>query len=391
MFGLMRATLLVPDLPAQNNPSTHSFQVCDITDAFTKGQTIFLSKFCSEIEYVRLETRPDIVIERVDIIDIGEKFIVIADTKKKETFLFMRNGRFIRKLGKTGDQQGEFSSIKSLSLSLNERWVALFDFVKAKVILYSTDNEQVRELAVSGGASEVIFGSGSYLLASYTYPLSAKNTNHQFSWIDITDGGIKPFATVPNPVRTWESIGIPVCRIKNELFVDQLYNDTIYSINPAGYLEPRFYFEIQKIRIPAESFRNRELFAKNASGYARCGKWTYWGNWVLINAWYGKQVKHIVYDIKKSTVFSLIPINVYRNMAIDNDLDGGPPFWFDAVTLSGNPVQLVYPRKILEFQKGGFTKEITFQNASAAKLFRKLLSEINENDNPILQILKMPT
>ena len=388
IFSLMFTQTLVTHWPARNPQQSRPFQAFDISVAFHQGRSWYLSKICSDIEYVKLETRPDFLVERTDIVEIGKKFIALADTRKGEVLLFTRDGKIVKRLGRLGKGPGEFGSLNSVSLSWSERWVAIFDSGRGKVMLFDTGSDQIREIVVPGGASQVIFGPGNLLLASYTYPISSTNANCQFSWIDISDGSRKPFARVPESVQSWSSLVVPVRRMKDEMVVDQLYNDTIYRISPNGFLEPRLSFGLGSNRLPAESYRSGELFAKNVTNHTRYTQWIHTGKWIFINAMKGTQLKRILYDVENSSAFSLITFDEYRNMVIDNNVDGGPAFWFDCITHAGEPAQLVTTKRILDLQKAGYLNKYHLLNSGAGLKFQKLLSEISEGQNPVIQILK---
>lgn len=370
-------------------PKTKTPEVFDITDGFFKEKKILLSEICTGIEYIPLETRPDLFVERFDIIQFGDRFIAVADTKNHKAFLFSRNGQLIRQLGRRGKGPGEYVEIGSLSLSANEEQVALFDISRQRVIVYRTGSTAFEELSVGGSAFDVLFGPNNKLLVSYGYPLSATNSNYQFSWTDIQTKITQPFATVPEAIRSWGRMQVPVSYCHGDLVVNQLYNDTIFSILSSGALEPRIFFQIRKNRMPAESYKKPETLINSSSDKARYSKWIYTDRWILLNGSYFKSVRHMVFDRKTQSCTFIPYLNDFHSAVIENDIDGGPPFWFIASTKAGNPVSVIHPYKILEYEKSGLLGRYPAQDPSAAMVYNKLLSEMTENDNPVILLIKL--
>ncbi|HBB93039.1 MAG: hypothetical protein A2X22_03140 [Bacteroidetes bacterium GWF2_49_14] len=186
--------------PIPNRPG--KLEVFDITEGFLSPRNIMLSEVCTGIEYIRLETKPDFFIKRFDIVEIGRKFIVIADTRDYQAFLFHRDGRFVKHLGKIGKGPGEFVSCYNVSLSPDETSVAIFDASRQRVIVYQTGSSNYQEVTINGFANEVVFGSDTHLLVSYNYPASVTNSNFQFAWIDLAHNDQNSFAQVPESIRS---------------------------------------------------------------------------------------------------------------------------------------------------------------------------------------------
>jgi hypothetical protein len=374
--------------PAQDASIRPGLRQADLKEAFPIGKSWLLSKVAADIEYIRLETPPGAVVRNAGQVDVGLRYITVADAKNKEAFLFTRDGRFVKRLGREGEGFGEFGSLNNLSLTTGEKYAALFDSGRATVILFSTGEEGIREIPVSDGANLVIGGPGNNLLASYTYPVTSHHNFNQFAWIDTGTGKSRYFFVIPEKVRTWESIGIPVYRVGPQWFVNQLYDNTIYSIDASGTLRPVWYFDLGVQGIQPGSYAKVESFARVANNLYRAGTWTTCNGLLMINLLRGNQVRHVIYDTGDSTAFSLINFGPSRNQVIDNDIDGGPAFWFDLTTGTGEPAQVLPAARILQMRKAGDLGKFTPENPEAAKRFLKLIGQIGESDNPVIQILK---
>lgn len=379
----------ITDLVSQMTNPNVRFENIDITDGFFKEKRLMLSEISSEIEYIRLETRNDVYIKNIDDISIGSQYICIADTRTSRVFLFSKQGHFIKFLGRLGKGPGEFVGIDNISLSWDEKWCALFDGAGKKAILFSTYTDDFKEISISGEAAQVEFGPNNNLLASYTYPLSATNSDFQFSWINFGDASVRRFGKVPESIRNWGSLVIPVFGIGKEMFVDQLYNDTIYTILQDGDLRPRIYFEIRKNRLPSSSYQRPERLLESTATKAKYGKFLYTDGWLFINAQYLNKVRQLCYNRKDNSCFYLPYNSKFQDGVIENDLDGGPPVWPDVMTFSGDVANLLHPYKILEYKDQGLLNCLPPRDTKAARAFNQLVSELNDHDNPIIQIIKL--
>ncbi|HBB93038.1 MAG: hypothetical protein A2X22_03145 [Bacteroidetes bacterium GWF2_49_14] len=171
--------------------------------------------------------------------------------------------------------------------------------------------------------------------------------------------------------------------------IDQLYNDTIYSIGQPGQVEPKFFFEIRKNRMPAESYRRPENLINYSADKARYSRWVVTDRWIFLNGTYFNKVRNIVYD-RKSTTCEYVPyLAGFHNALIENDLDRGPPFWFKGSTFTGDLFNVIHPYKIIEYNENGLLYRHTPKDKKAVSVFSKMKSELSENDNPVIQIIQL--
>ena len=108
------------------NPDIHFIDV----DKAEKVDDMFLSEICSEIKTIILETSDDILLGRVDIVQIYKDLLLILDRSNNVgLYAFNKEGKFIRKYGGRGGGPGEYISISDFTID------------KKNEILYVLDSE----------------------------------------------------------------------------------------------------------------------------------------------------------------------------------------------------------------------------------------------------------
>ena len=86
----------------------------------------------ADVEYIPLETTDNSLISTLAYTAVSDKYIVIGEAKFFEIFLFDRQGKFIRKIGRRGNGPGEYLAFHDMDV----------DFDKEEVYIYSLGNIQ---------------------------------------------------------------------------------------------------------------------------------------------------------------------------------------------------------------------------------------------------------
>lgn len=119
--------LLLVILPAIANSQIGRIRVNPDTDKETK---FYLSELASEVKYVKLETRPECMIQEVSKVmtDNGMIFVSTSTLDDERLFVFTSDGRFLRQIGKIGRGPEEYLSLLDFTID------------KEKDILYFIDS-----------------------------------------------------------------------------------------------------------------------------------------------------------------------------------------------------------------------------------------------------------
>lgn len=176
----------------------------------------------------------------------------------------------------------------------------------------------------------------------------------------------------------------------NDIFYWNQLNDTIFKIN--AEIEPAFLFAKDKNRITKSDFSSADNFRNKPSwqlisvlGASRFLILEY----ILIKD--GKRI-YTVFDTLKNSLYELNSTELSTDLQLLNSFDGGPCF-MPKSKISINEEDW-FVNWIDAFHLKGLTNSEAFKNSTPKypkkkKALEKLAISLNENDNPVLMLVKL--
>lgn len=97
----------------------------------------FLTELSSDIRYLKLETRPECMIDQVMkvLVDNNLVFVHSHSNPAGHLFIFSNSGKFIRQIGKQGRGPGEYSSVHDFTIDRENKKIYLIDSM-GKLFVY---------------------------------------------------------------------------------------------------------------------------------------------------------------------------------------------------------------------------------------------------------------
>ena len=105
------------------NPDIHVINV----DKAEKVEDMFLSEICSEMKTIILETTDDILLGRIDIVQVHKDLIFLLDRINTGVHAFNKEGKFVRKYGGRGGGPGEYLTIWDFTIDHENEIIYLLD------------------------------------------------------------------------------------------------------------------------------------------------------------------------------------------------------------------------------------------------------------------------
>lgn len=138
--------------------------IINIPDSIDKFKFSKYSDFYDTVKLVRLETKENCLIGRIDkIISYKSNFFVLDQTQSKSVFQFDSAGKFVKEFGSRGDGPGKYNEPNDISIKNNELVVWVNDY--KKFITYGLDGNFKKEVrSASYGKSGTTLGNGSYAI-----------------------------------------------------------------------------------------------------------------------------------------------------------------------------------------------------------------------------------
>jgi hypothetical protein len=120
-------------------PETVALYTIDV-DKLTHQETVYTSSFFKNVRTVILEDHDDALIGEIQYIQVFDDYILIFDFFiAKKLFVFDKNGKFLRQIGKTGRGPGEYIQIIDFCIDPERREIYLLDTGTRKALKYNLD------------------------------------------------------------------------------------------------------------------------------------------------------------------------------------------------------------------------------------------------------------
>lgn len=142
----------------------------------------FLSEIASDLQFIKLETKPDCLIGSISSISrIGENYLITSEAGKT-LYVFNNQGRYICSIGRLGKGPGEFLEIYGLSIDPLTNHIYVLDNGQVKLIEYNQDGRFIQEKKLNFYATGVkVTKSGFvFVLALYMLVPIKKVINNNF-------------------------------------------------------------------------------------------------------------------------------------------------------------------------------------------------------------------
>ena len=356
----------------QNQPSARHLWVADVREAIRTETPVSLKEDVASVSYVPLETTDSCLISNVSNLVMDDEFIFVENGKTQQIFQFTREGKYVRQLGRAGNGPGEYApyAIESMTLDSSRReiylnarqlpaWVYSYDgtFLRRDTLVSQAVGYRFfldREHVVLGGAPVTPFAQSPWLVAL------ANEKQEISAWKD-------PFSpSLGQEVRYMQEIQFMPYSASVVAYTpcnDTLFRVTSGGISPAVVLDRRngkeYYEQIADINY------------MQTGGASLAGALDLYGFLETDRCFFFRIMRgedgrfYILRLDKESRKLSSTPVNeTFQEMSyglgdgniagLDNDVDGGIPFWPCYVYGDQVRVQVVNTTLLEELREQGY-------------------------------------
>jgi hypothetical protein len=238
----------------QSNNSSNKLELENVVDEFTE---IKLSSIAKQIEFVKLDSTANALIGSVGKIIILPKAILISDIHPGHTglFLYDRNGKFVKQIGRRGDGPGEYNQLADITVDLQKEIIYVVTNNKLKLLEYTFSGDFIKsELSKDQNVNVCYFKNHFYCFYPSNYGYYKKGKPFQLSIMDDKGEIVGKFhppdlitTTYLNPFIEQATFSIS----NNKLFYHIPNNDTVYSFNEKE-ASPWFILNFGKYLFPKD-------------------------------------------------------------------------------------------------------------------------------------------
>ena len=344
-----------------------------------------LSAFAKTVKYIPLETNEDCLIDRIRNLHLTSEYILVATYG--ECYLFDRdNGKFVRKIGASGDGPNEYRGIRDVAIDEKRGLIYILSNENLRLVCYKFDGEPVMHITNFNNE----FFQKFELIAPETYiayfpnPFGVETRRLVIgNFTDDQQTVIPNFSFFVQEQVPGRSFMLQINALAQFYhFNDQLHfkeclNDTIFTIDDFQ-LFPKYILNLQSLKFP-NSLRGVGLrdFMQMQNRYVICNLVNENSTHLFISAEYDNKIYSIVFD-KNTGITGVVdaidksePLHFF---GLQDDISiVKMPFWPRYVNPIGEMVAWYDAFDFIEYCE---------KNNLVA------LPNISEEDNPIIVIAK---
>jgi len=384
------------------------FKIIDLENSIGKSKAVYLSEIAESIEYIPLETRKESIVGQIlsDRLKLEDNLIVIEFAGNRNLKIFQRDGKFVDTLNKVGNGPDEVLTISDIDFSPGKKTISLYDTYK--LIEFDIFGNKIRKIDVSKTKLYCEYLTGFTKLGDNYYVFPASNYDFHIKSeysIFVLDTLSQIVLKTPYPKEEIEFVNSitgensyspepKVFKFKNKVRVINGYNPYIVSINEDLTVDTAYvinYGKYNRKDFPdGHSSRNNipclEFYGKIFEGSSyllmqfRTGTLPIKKREMLSRN--GVKITHSlacsIFD-KKSGEFSFIDPCDLNEFGIIDDIYGGPAFWPMYISKDDYMINIIDAYKFIQYAQ---THKVT-------EKIKKIADSLNENDNPVVVLVKL--
>ena len=356
-----------------------------VEENMNKSSMLKLSDYASSIEYIPLQTLENTLLAGHEYLAFTPDYFI---TFGKECIVFNREGEFVRKISNEGRGPGEFTDAYSSYLYPVNQLIYFPSTAYEKINVYTLKNELIDEI-IRPQPSVKVRNISDDLFAVYRgflYGDAEWNTMVYNSKGDSVSCIINVYRHEGGTRVVFNDEHI-FYYFNDQLHLKEAYSDTIYKFNREGQHIPKYQLDLGIFSVPASIKNSRETMG------------TFWRNFFAVNGIYesddylifkyhhNSKRNNLMIYYKQTGEIDNFPENE-KSGGIKNDLDGGPNF------IPEHNDNNLFLQKINAFELKALVETEEFKNSTPKypekkKELEELAASLDENDNPVLMMVKL--
>jgi hypothetical protein len=250
----------------QANRNDDNIIEINLTEALKNKKDFPLSNLVKDVEILELESKADCYIQYPILWHLGKNHILIFDLEQTQVLLFNRQGKFIRKIGKSGKGPGEYHGTQLKGdMSKDEKFIIISDSRGRNVIVYNLDGKVMVQKDISNNFSSKYFRDMKCHfdnLISFV-PQRPWEQTEGFSSVVLFDMNLDKTGEVLNRENDENLLANIQYALsfenKDGVYFWEVYNDTVYQYFKNGESKPKFRFTVDKNQLTKEAMDNWSL------------------------------------------------------------------------------------------------------------------------------------
>ena len=144
-FAVLLCSIVLMNAACSPRNIESDIQVIDLEGGFSRDGELKLSELVSDVELIQLKGVPEdkYIHHWTHSYFVGEDYILVANGKPMELFLFDRKGDFLRMIGQVGKGPGEFQNCEVHCFDSDEQRILVCDSYGKRLIQYDITGQHI--------------------------------------------------------------------------------------------------------------------------------------------------------------------------------------------------------------------------------------------------------
>lgn len=373
--------------------------IVDLT-SITDPNVNNLSELGSDITYIPLQTNAGCLIKKIDkLIYEGGSYFLGSINKfplaeggspffvepRNELYRFSKNGEFICQISREGEAPSEYKRIKDFMFNESNNTIEIFSGIEVKEfsmegIWKKKTNIEYDQVATLGHTNNQFLGF-----------IDNSRGQNEYSFVLIdTNGKIKNRFENKYKFTSAQGIFYPAeCifyRYDGILHCKELHSDTIFSFDNGTFI-PKYILKQGEAKFTSDLRENEQYIFKNREKIIIQENSFESKNYLFYQYMWKKRDNCLIKNKSNETQYL-----IDNEAGLVNDLDSGPNFKIqNTITVDGNEYLTSW---INAFELKAHVVSNDFKNSTPKspekkKELEQLANSLNENDNPVLMLVKL--
>ena len=359
----------------------------DIEKNINNIKSVNLSEIGSRLEYIPLETRPDLIIGSLSSVILYHDYLIIKDNQ--QIYLFDTNGNFIRRIGAFGRGPEEYYMLATFCVDKYNNWICVLS--NNKILCFDFEGNLVKTITFDRSFSPTNFSildSNRIMLNNMRTQMASRDDEPVYNWIIIDHEG--------NQISKLRQAPKLTANLTFTTFIINLYtqDNIVHYMDP--FADSLFYypeneeklyanFNLGKRKMNILEITGNDLDDKGDRNNSPIHVANVTEDDYFMYIWLGfgfMRDQLSLFD-KKTQELTLVDNNLFKN-----NLDGGLDFWPENIcednTLVGFEDAVTLINHINEMEP--FDKPRAYKGKGIQ--LEELKDIIDENSNPVIILCK---
>jgi hypothetical protein len=384
---IVMAIFLIASFSCSKQPASE-LKIINVLES-EEGE-LSISEIADDITYLPLANDSLLAYIMKVVYSDGEYFV----KDNKSTFLrFDENGDFVNKIGNRGNGPGEYRFVSDFVIHPDTRDIFITGGKQDQIMVYSPEGSFIRSFDLTKQSVSSIGINGDNIFAFYFYSPEHDTVNMQL--LDFNGAVLNDFQNKYEFERGRAMIMFTgeclMYEFENRLHFKEIFSDTVFYMDGQKLL-PEIILNSGNIRFTPE-VRSKIISELSADPRATSESMVKTltqnnlfetGNYLFYIYGYDKKVRTLIYN--KSTGSQ---VEIDEQAGIINDWDGGPNIHLKMRKDDSTVFSWIDAYELKTYVATEAFKNSTPKYPEKKKELEQLANSLNENDNPVLMLVKL--